>query len=415
MGDPKVRRFLKLLSDRGFVQESLVTINGMEKKLFRFGPQGTLLRKNIIKEWWDAVVSHQVNTFCLESSPLMIKTNPQNTSSSTESSVRLVSLDSSSNPVDCALRASLSKECLEAYLSSLQMTSGQLPLSLASTGQCFNLKTEDKSSDNNSKLLNNGLCETHLLSQHYLPPVNVAQAVEFWTRKRLSWWKKFSTNPSKICSSTSSVTNGNKTSISRTIIGYSFPWGIEPLETIDNHGNSPLLDLESKSGPSPQVRHDKAVFHAHLLECQTSVESCMAAFLTDSYREKTVKATSSEKKQDIKKVLQLHPLLCPYHVALSVTGSKKKEVFILSQHVAKELREGNLSVLHLPRNSDSMESQYRRNDELGVPYTVVLSDQTLESGVIIIRSRDTSLKQQHHIKDLQSILLTNLHPTELVK
>lgn len=52
MGDPKVRRFLKLLSDRGFVQESLVTINGMEKKLFRFGPQGTLLRKNIIKEWW---------------------------------------------------------------------------------------------------------------------------------------------------------------------------------------------------------------------------------------------------------------------------------------------------------------------------------------------------------------------------
>lgn len=59
-------------------------------------------------------------------------------------------------------------------------------------------------------------------------------------------------------------------------------------------------------------------------------------------------------------VLQLHPLLCPYHVALSVTGSKKKEVFILSQHVAKELREGNLSVLHLPRNSDSMESQYRR-------------------------------------------------------
>lgn len=34
------------------------------------------------------------------------------------------------------------------------MTSGQLPLSLASTGQCFNLQTEDKSSDNNSKLLN---------------------------------------------------------------------------------------------------------------------------------------------------------------------------------------------------------------------------------------------------------------------
>lgn len=87
--------------------------------------------------------------------------------------------------------------------------------------------------------------------------------------------------------------------------------------------------------------------------------------IDDYYRcyEKSLQYTKFISKSfnlSMSQVLQLHPLLCPYHVALSVTGSKKKEVFILSQHVAKELREGNLSVLHLPRNSDSMESQYRR-------------------------------------------------------
>lgn len=40
----------------------------------------------------------------------------------------------------------------------------------------------------------------------------------------------------------------------------------------------------------------------------------------------------------------------------------------------------------------SQESQFSRNDELGIPYTVALNDATLKNGILALRSRDTTLK-----------------------
>ena len=55
-----------------------------------------------------------------------------------------------------------------------------------------------------------------------------------------------------------------------------------------------------------------------------------------------------------------------------------------------------ISILHQRKNTRQYDFGeilcLYRNDELGVPYTVVLSDETLDTGVISIRSRDTRLK-----------------------
>lgn len=52
MADLRVQRFLQLLTNNGFVHETPVAVNGIQKKLFRFGPLGVLLKKNIIKQWY---------------------------------------------------------------------------------------------------------------------------------------------------------------------------------------------------------------------------------------------------------------------------------------------------------------------------------------------------------------------------
>ena len=59
-------------------------------------------------------------------------------------------------------------------------------------------------------------------------------------------------------------------------------------------------------------------------------------------------------------MLQLHPLLSPYQVAMSVTGSKSREVRVLAEHVAKELREAGISVLSSPGSAGAMDAQYKR-------------------------------------------------------
>ncbi|XP_076457862.1 DNA polymerase subunit gamma-2, mitochondrial-like [Babylonia areolata] len=402
MSDPRVLRFIQLLVNRGFVEDKSVTVSGLQKRLFRFGPLGALLRKNILKQWWDAVVLEQPNTYCVEN-PIFV---PHSDALRTEENKEISVLQNFS------LRKSLSPDCQAAYLSALSLNGGNLPVSVASCGQCFQY-SHDLTGPHTGKLLSNGVDEMQLLLQHYSPPVNVAQISDYWLRTRLRWWKHFCSKPSKLSTSNPTQTEQVSEENSETVITYDFPWGAEPVERISSFGDAPVREIEAKSGVSHQGRYHRKTFHPHVIECQTSLEQCMSVFLTDSFREREVKRKGvSQNHGEFHYVLQLHSQLSPYQAALSVTGSRASEVCVLVDHVAKELREAGISVLNTP-NSGSMESQYRRNDELGVPYTVVISDQTLDTGIISIRDRDTRLKQKQHISKLQSLLSKSIHAQDL--
>lgn len=44
-------------------------------------------------------------------------------------------------------------------------------------------------------------------------------------------------------------------------------------------------------------------------------------------------------------------------------------------------------------------------DQMGVLFTVVTSENTLESGLLQVRSRDTAIKETMHISEIKSFLL----------
>lgn len=57
------------------------------------------------------------------------------------------------------------------------------------------------------------------------------------------------------------------------------------------------------------------------------------------------------------------------------------------------LRQNGLSALLLPDMAKkSLDFQLARNDEIGIPFTIVLSDSTLTDGIIRLYSRETTLK-----------------------
>lgn len=45
-----------------------------------------------------------------------------------------------------------------------------------------------------------------------------------------------------------------------------------------------------------------------------------------------------------------------------------------------------------------------RYDEMGVLFTVVISENTLESGLLQVRSRDTTIKETMHISEIKNFL-----------
>jgi DNA polymerase gamma 2 len=83
-----------------------------------------------------------------------------------------------------------------------------------------------------------------------------------------------------------------------------------------------------------------------------------------------------------------------WHFALiCAAASVGEELSQLALYLTKQLRSVGISTLLLPDMAKkSLESQYSRNDELGIPYTVVLNDASLKNGIVGLRSRDTTLK-----------------------
>ncbi|CAG2189062.1 POLG2 [Mytilus edulis] len=102
-----------------------------------------------------------------------------------------------------------------------------------------------------------------------------------------------------------------------------------------------------------QCANGNKSYTPHLIECSTVLEHCLMACLCDAYTEST--AQTGKKSLPTEK-LNLHPKIAPYKLSIVI------------------------------------EDQFIRNDMMGLPYTAILSEGTLDSGTIELRNKDTTLK-----------------------
>lgn len=59
-------------------------------------------------------------------------------------------------------------------------------------------------------------------------------------------------------------------------------------------------------------------------------------------------------------------------------------------------------------------SLYFSYDEMGVLFTVVISENTLESGLLQVRRRDTTIKETMHISEIKNFLSRYISAAENV-
>nr|XP_023028589.1 DNA polymerase subunit gamma-2, mitochondrial [Leptinotarsa decemlineata] len=105
-----------------------------------------------------------------------------------------------------------------------------------------------------------------------------------------------------------------------------------------------------------------------------------------------------------RKLLRLHKKLAPFKISLAVSGadqSSTAELSDLAVYICRQLRTNHVSTLLLPSSNQlKLDAQFKQYDELGVPYTILLSDSTLKDGIVFLRNRETTLKEQVHVSQL---------------
>jgi DNA polymerase gamma 2 len=73
----------------------------------------------------------------------------------------------------------------------------------------------------------------------------------------------------------------------------------------------------------------------------------------------------------------------------------------MALYLCRQLRKNQVSSLLLPSSyKNTLDAQWKQYDQMGIPYNVVLNENTLKTGISQLRSRDTTLKEQVHVADL---------------
>ncbi|GAB0087357.1 DNA polymerase subunit gamma-2, mitochondrial [Sergentomyia squamirostris] len=109
--------------------------------------------------------------------------------------------------------------------------------------------------------------------------------------------------------------------------------------------------------------------------------------------------------------LLLHRKIAPHQLAIFCYPGKMEnlpDLQDLARLIAINTRKVGISTLNLPKCSTSDEGIFSREllqmDQLGTPYCIILTDDSLRSGLLNLRSRDTTLSETIHLTDIPSYL-----------
>jgi glycyl-tRNA synthetase len=179
---------------------------------------------------------------------------------------------------------------------------------------------------------------------------------------------------------------------------FDFPIGREELLGLAYRTDFDLQNIQRASGKSMEYRPKDGgtPYVPHVIEPSMGVERALMAVLTSAY-------WNDEANDRV--VLKLPMYLAPIKVAVCPLAKNKPELVEKAREVYAMLKKEFGAVLWI--DSGNIGKNYRKMDEIGVPYVVTVDFETLEGeskDTVTVRSRDTTEQKRIAIAELSKLL-----------
>jgi len=178
-----------------------------------------------------------------------------------------------------------------------------------------------------------------------------------------------------------------------TDIEFLFPFGWGELWGIADRTDFDLKQHQLTSGQNMEyvdpVTNEK--FLPYCIEPSLGADRVTLAFICDAYDEEKL-------ENDTRVVLHLSPALAPFKAAVlplqKQLNDKAQEVYdmLLKEHVVDFDTTGSIG------------KRYRRQDEIGTPVCITVDFDTLETGTVTVRDRDTMQQTRMEIGQLSAYI-----------
>jgi len=443
----KMENIVNLAKRRGFIYPGSDIYGGLSGT-WDFGPLGVQLKRNIMQLWWDMFVdqredmygidaailmnqkvwqaSGHVDTFTdplvedletqqryradhllkdagfdveglnLEQLTQLIKDNNVKSPAGNElSEVRTFNMmfKTTVGPVadDLSisyLRPETAQGIFTNYKNVLDSYYPDLPFGLAQQGKAFRNEISPRDFIFRSREFE------QMEIEYFVNPNAWEESFEHWRQQVWKWTQALGLPDDMVHEL--EVPENDRAHYSKRTIDFEFDFAIgrEELLGLAYRTDFDLQNIQRVSGKKMDynVKGTNEKFVPHVIEPSFGVERALMAVLTAAY-------TEDEVNGEARTYLKLPEHLAPVRFAVSPLVRNKPELVAKAREVYSILKKKYGAVMW--DDNGNIGKRYRRQDEIGTPFCVVIDFDTLETdGLVSVRSRDTTEQVRVKPEDL---------------
>ena len=174
---------------------------------------------------------------------------------------------------------------------------------------------------------------------------------------------------------------------------FDYPFGQKELYGLAYRGDYDLTKHATASKQKLQYtdQEKNETFVPHVIEPSFGLDRTVLAILLSAY---TVDTVNDEERT----YLNLPAHIAPFQMAVSPLLKNKPELTDVARRVFRTLKDTFHNVAW--DDNGNIGKRYRRQDEIGTPYCVVIDFETLDDGMVSVRDRNTTEQTRIAIDDL---------------
>ena len=234
--------------------------------------------------------------------------------------------------------------------------------------------------------------------EYFLNPTTWEKDFESWRKFSLEWFDALGLNKDKI--KEVEVSEDDRAHYSKRTIDfyYDFPsLGFDEIAGLAYRTDFDLANHQKHSGKNLEYRPKDGgkAFVPHVIEPTFGLDRNFMAVLSNAY---TIDEINGEQRVYLK--LPAH--LAPVRVAVSPLLKNKPELVEKAREVFTSLKNEFGAVMW--DDNGNIGKRYRRQDEIGTPFCVVVDFDSLKDESVTVRHRDTTNQDRVKISDLPNRL-----------
>ena len=417
--DLKLEDIVSLAKRRGFIYQGSEVYGGLSGT-WDYGPLGVQLKRNIMNLWWRMFVDERADMYGVDAAILMNQkvwqasghvdtfTDPLVECSNCNARHRADKLDDPNKCPTCGktgtfgeakqfnmmfktnvgpvdddksisyLRPETAQGIFTNYKNVVDSFYPDLPFGIAQQGKAFRNEISPRDFVFRSREFE------QMEIEYFVNPDNWEESFEHWVGQCKEWFNALGLPEESVHEL--EVEGDDRAHYSKRTIDFEFdyPIGREELMGLAYRTDFDLKNIEDNSGKKMEytIKGTNTRFIPHVIEPSFGVERALMAVLCSAYRE-------DEQNGEKRIYLALPEHLAPVKYAVSPLLKNKPELVEKAQAVYAKLARENPGRVMWDDNGN-IGKRYRRQDEIGTPYCVVVDFQTLEDDTVTVRSRDTT-------------------------